>query len=364
MIDRIRSTNWVFVAGSLALIGVLALGAAAVGQTTEDFELARRINLPFTGEFDISSDEDVHYFSFQIAASRHGVMVTIDVDADSLGSDLDSYMSVYDEEGEEIAYADDTDGMDPALSGPLTEGLYYIEVQGYSGSKGSYTLKVDASPIEPELIALPYAGTFDFSAENESDIFAFEPPDSPYGVIVVIDIDADSTGSDLDSIVYVCDAKWEVIEYNDDTDGADPYLKARLAHGTYYIVVEAYSDSSGPYTLKVDVDAQLIEPYRIDLPHSGQSEIETAYESQLYVVELRKDATIVIDIDTEAVASDLDSYLYLYDEDWTEVASNDDTDGSDSYIEMVVEAGVYFIEVKGYNDSTGGYILTVETAEL
>jgi hypothetical protein len=359
--ERGWSVKWMVLVESLALIGALALGAVAVGQAAGDFESARRIDLPFTGEFDISSDEDVDYFAFQLPASRYGMEITIDIDAASLGSELDAYMSIYNEERYEIGYNDDADGSDPALSGPLAAGLHYIEVRGYSGSTGSYTLKVDASPIEAKSIGLPYAGTFDMSAEAKRDIFAFEAADSPYGLTIVIDIDAESTGSDLDLVVSLYDDGWQGIAYNDDTDGADPYLRARVTHGTYYIVVEEYYDSSGPYTLNVDTNS--IEPHRIDLPYSGQSEIALADESELYLVELLDAATIVIDIDAEGTGSDLDSHLYLYDENWTEVESNDDTDGSDSYIEMAMEAGIYFIEVKGYSDSTGDYTLTVETVK-
>lgn len=470
MIKRRSSTKWLAIVEGLALALVLvaALGTAAVGQAAEDFESAYLIDVPFTGEFDISSDEDVDYFSFWLPVSRYGMMVTLDIDADSLGSGLDSYMAIYDAEGDEIGSDDDTDGSDPALSGPLADGVYYIAVQGYSGSTGTYTLHVDAAPIDPEVIRLPHAGTADISHEGETDIFAFEAAEAPHGLTVAIDIDAESTGSDLDSVVYLYDARWEGIEYSDDADGADPYLTAQVAGGTYYVVVAAYDESIGPYTLNVDatpidpdvvrlpyagmsdiayegetdiyafevdetpygltvvvdidaestgsdldsivylyddkwqgigydddtdgadpylrahviggtyyivvagydesigpyalnVDTSSIEARCIGLPYSGQSAIEPEEERVLYRVELLDDGTLVIDIDAEATGSDLDSYVYLYDEKWTEVASDDDTDGSDSYIEAAVEAGIYYIEVTGYGDSTGVYTLTVES---
>ena len=358
MRKRSWGAAWVVVLVSLILIEVLALGIAAFGQTEEDFRSARAIDFPFSGEFDISSGEDADYFAFRIPASQHGVEITIDIDADSLGSGLDSYITLYDETGEEIAYDDDTDGSDPFLSGPLTEGLYYIEVQGYSGSTGAYTLNVDASLMEVESISLPYSETFDMLAEDEVDIFAFEGPDARYGMTVVIDVDAEVDGSDLDSIVYLYDDEWQGIDYDDDTDGVDPYLTAHVTHHTYYIVVEAYYDTAGPYTLRIDT--RPIEAELIDIPYSAETEIAVAYESHLYVLELRDEATIVIDIDAEAIGSDLDSYLYLYDSDWTELQRDDDTDGSDSYIEETLEPGTYFIEVKGYSDSVGDYSLTVE----
>jgi len=347
------------VVGSLVLIGLLALGSVSFGQTTADLESARRIDLPFSGDFDISSDEDVDYFRFQLPASRYGVEIVIDIDADSRGSTLDSLMSLYDESGNEIAYDDDTDGRDPFISGPLVEGVYYIEVRGYSASAGAYTITVESSPIEAESIRLPYVGTFEISKGGERDIFVFDAEGGAYGQTVVIDIDAESIESGLDSIIYLYDERWQGIDYDDDTDGYDPYLRARVAQRTYYIVVEAYDEVTGPYTLKVDTE--FIEPTSIELPVSVQSEIAAAYEGDLYRIELRKDATIVIDIDAEAAGSSLDSYLYLYDDEWIEVTRDDDSDGSDSYIEATLAAGIYFIEVKGYSDSTGDYTLTVET---
>jgi len=353
-----KGAAWKTVLRSLILVGILAIGVGGVGQIAEDFESALRINLPFSGNFDISSDEDADYFAFRIPASRHGMVISIDIDADSLGSELDSYITIYDETGYEIGYDDDTDGSDPALTGALIEGLYYIAVQGYSGSRGSYTLRADASPIEPVTIGVPYSGVSGISAEGEVDFFVFEASDTQYGLTLTIDIDAEATGSDLDSIVYLYDDKWQGIDYDDDTDGADPYLMARVTQGTYYIVVEAYYGAIGPYTLSVDTSP--IEPQVVTLPYSVQAKIAQAYESDFYYLELRSEATIVIDIAAEAIGSDLDSYLYLYDRQWTEIERNDDTDGSDSYIELPLEPGVYFIEVKGYSDSTGDYTLTAE----
>ena len=354
-----RNAMRVLAAMGLVLVGIGGLGMGALGQTPEEFASARWISLPYSEGSEISSDEDSDYYVFEIPAASYGMEIAIDIDAESLGSDLDSTMTLYDDTGFEIAYADDTDGIDPALEGPLTEGVYYIEVQGYSGSTGPYTLTVDAVPIEPQVIDLPFQGTFDPLADEERDIFAFEAAGAPFGMIAEIDIDGESSGSDLDSIVYLYDEDWRGIDYNDDSDGVDPYLAVRVLEGMYYIVVEAYSGSTGPYALAVDVHP--IEPYRIGLPYSGQSDIAVAYETDLYLVELRTAATIVIDIDAESAGSDLDSYLTLYDEDWTDVATDDDTDGSDSYIKMAIEAGIYLIEVKGYGSSTGDYTLIVRT---
>jgi hypothetical protein len=66
--------------------------------------------------------------------------------------------------------------------------------------------------------------------------------------------------------------------------------------------------------------------------------------------------TIVADIDTPPVASDLDSVLYLYDTDgFTELAYNDDFGGRDSLIAyMLPSAGTYYLMVQEYSHGSEG----------
>jgi hypothetical protein len=67
--------------------------------------------------------------------------------------------------------------------------------------------------------------------------------------------------------------------------------------------------------------------------------------------------TITIDIDTQILGSELDSYLYLYDVDSvTELESNDDWAGYDSRIMNYVlpSSGVFFIKVEEYEHPDEG----------
>jgi hypothetical protein len=66
---------------------------------------------------------------------------------------------------------------------------------------------------------------------------------------------------------------------------------------------------------------------------------------------------IVVDIDAyTAIGSSLDPVLHLYDTDGvTELASNDDYDGLDSYLEYTLPAnGTYYLKVRDYGTPHGG----------
>ncbi|MBL7132690.1 MAG: SBBP repeat-containing protein, partial [Phycisphaerae bacterium] len=97
--------------------------------------------------------KDVDLYTFTLASSG---TVTLDVDAQAIGSGLDAYLRLLNASGQEIAKNDDTHGLDPYLTLTLAAGTYYVGVSGYAnryynpgsagsgiaGSTGPYTLTV------------------------------------------------------------------------------------------------------------------------------------------------------------------------------------------------------------------------------
>jgi hypothetical protein len=112
-------------------------------EPNDDFDSACRIGLPFSGQFEISPLGDQDFFTFEVSA---GTRVIIDVDAEAIGSGLDSYLVLYDEDGDSIASNDDTHGLDPYLEVSLhSSGVYFIEVRAVGDhSIGPYALRVEA----------------------------------------------------------------------------------------------------------------------------------------------------------------------------------------------------------------------------
>lgn len=115
-------------------------------EPNDTLEEAAPIELPFQAEnLNIFPQGDRDVFSFELEESA---LVDIDVDADALGSPLDSVLYLLDAAGEEIGASDDVDGYDPRLTQPLEPGRYFILIRGYEDeSVGPYSLKIDAEAL-------------------------------------------------------------------------------------------------------------------------------------------------------------------------------------------------------------------------
>ncbi len=100
-------------------------------------------------------------------------------------------------------------------------------------------------------ITLPFSGQFELSPWGDRDFFAFT---APAGTMVIIDIDADEVGSDLDAYLCLYDEYGNTIDCDDDTHGYDPYIEAFLYEsGIYYIEVGGYGEDV--YVLKMEAIA-------------------------------------------------------------------------------------------------------------
>jgi hypothetical protein len=94
---------------------------------------------------------DVDWFTFSLSEAA---TVIADIDAEVLGSPLDSVLGLFDADLNQIAVNDDFDGSDAYLEVRLEPGSYYLAVSGYddfgfSGNhwrEGFYSLKVAAIP--------------------------------------------------------------------------------------------------------------------------------------------------------------------------------------------------------------------------
>jgi hypothetical protein len=94
---------------------------------------------------EICLQADVDYYAF---TGNAGDQVVADIDAQVIGSALDSYLSLYDSNGIELANNDDHDGLDSHIEYTLpADGTYYLLVQasGYPNEGGPdhfYTVRI------------------------------------------------------------------------------------------------------------------------------------------------------------------------------------------------------------------------------
>jgi hypothetical protein len=162
-----RPTNRLFL---FALIIFLLFGTVpvvqAVSPTTTDFDNASAVTCadpPTSWNGEIKDPNQVDYYAVDLVA---GQVLTIDVDAEKIGSSLDSILEVFDAAGKLVAVSDESSNVpaaDPARSAPgmdispdpyleMTvdvDGTYYLaisaETPGAGADTGSYTLLLQCS---------------------------------------------------------------------------------------------------------------------------------------------------------------------------------------------------------------------------
>ena len=232
----------------------------------------------------IASMSDVDIYSFQLDA---GDGITLDLNAATQDSDLDSYLRIFDSEGNELAVDDDDDKnvvaenttADSLLNFVAdTSGEYYIGVssQGNSTydsvngstnfsntlgfSTGDYELAIDISPVVAdsdldntisEAIDTEVGSTKERSITvsdtiapaSDVDLYKFQ---LNAGDTVTLDIDAAIQESNLDSVLRLFDSTGNEIINNDDgiasNDSSTDSLIEFTAeiNGEYYIGVSSF----------------------------------------------------------------------------------------------------------------------------
>ena len=206
----------------------------------------------------------------------------------------------------------------------------------------------DATPI-----TLGTTVTGLISPGGDVDVFRFEITGASVDVWIYTRGGIDDTIGDL------YDGNGRQIASGDDSDLSDNpfhfYIGENLDPGTYYIEVSGYDTTTGPYSLHtrtgadqggtVDTAADLT----LDDPVEGI--IGTEWEEDVYKIDLStaNGPTDVVLYTTSAV----DTVGEILDENFREVAYGDDSILSDQssnfFLGAVLEPGVYYIFVSGYD---------------
>ena len=209
------------------------------------------------GSIEYEGDED--FFAFNAV---EGETYQISVE---LGTLPDSWLALYNDEHEELAYNDDD--RDSMASRIIWEapsaGEYYVAVaaQGYGYSIGSYTLNLAVSDIEDDhansieaathaAVGAALQGSIEY--EGDEDIFAFE---ASAGETYQISVEL---GTLSDSWLALYGTDHEALDYNDDhgVSAASQLVWKAPNSGEYYIAVGGYEYETGSYTLTLTKPAQ------------------------------------------------------------------------------------------------------------
>ncbi|MEM9275028.1 MAG: DVUA0089 family protein [Cyanobacteria bacterium P01_F01_bin.143] len=245
------------------------------------------------------------------------------------------------------------------------------------------------------------------SAEDDVDLFAVE---LNAGDILSADINAEVIGSELDAVLSLFDAEGNLITQNDgnsfiieeeEVTELDPFSQwIALENGTYYVGVSSSDnleydptvagsgsgDSSGFYRLVLSIEefeidelaaesndiideANLIE-LDLEAPVTVSGEIGDNATSiflspeddvDLFAVELEEGDILLANINAEAIGSDLDAVLSIFDINGELLTQNDDNSFEDEFGEIVTELdsfaqlnapadGTYYVGVSSFEN--------------
>jgi hypothetical protein len=179
-------------------------------------------------------------------------------------SDADPYITLYSNDGGYIDENDDWDGLNSRLElmSPLEAGNYCIALTALSDSTLPITLTVEELDVEAAMrgsydraeAAPPLDGSYPVTALGElktrqrvdlqnsatATWYSFDVYDG--GLVLA---EAISVNGEGDPYLVLFDDLGRQIAYNDDTNGLDPLVTARITTGTYLLAVGEYGDGAG-----------------------------------------------------------------------------------------------------------------------
>lgn len=223
-------------------------GTLAIGESVE-------------GEIETSQDAD--WYAVELTGGQ-GYAFSMEGSPTGGGSLSDSYLTLIDATGHEVAWDDDGgEGFNARLQyTPQSDGRFFIAASAFGDSTGTYTLSLSDYVPPPD----DYAGdtgtqgsiapgesvTGEIGHENDEDWFAVEL-DSGVSYTIRQEGTPTGQGSLRDTYLRLYDDQGMLIDQNDD-DGES--LNSEITFtpamtGTFYIGAGAFSSNTGTYTLSV-----------------------------------------------------------------------------------------------------------------
>ncbi|PWG77980.1 hypothetical protein DDR33_24660, partial [Pararcticibacter amylolyticus] len=192
------------------------------------------------------------------------------------GSSLDTYLHLLDAGGNEIMSNDDYCGFSSQLNySGLSDGTYYVVVEGYSSSTGDYTLNISSpstgsAPTGANMYNPIVAGTYSSSGYYTHTMSNADPclgndmgqPSNDiyyqFTLTGTATVTLSHCGSTLDTYLYLLNSSGGLINQNDDNSelecpGSQSWLQTTLSAGTYYVVSEGYGSGTGNITTNIRV---------------------------------------------------------------------------------------------------------------
>ena len=293
--------------------------------------------------------------------------------------DVDTIGVLFDYRGVQLEGNDDSFFSDGArdffIGRTLGPGVYYLAVLGYGESMGPYRLYVEevadqnGSRVGAATLAIDDSAYGFVGPGGDEDYFRLTLPTATDVWIYAI--------GDTDTVGQLLNSHGSLLAYNDDSvfsEGRTSFFMAKnLAAGTYYVAVSGFEAITGPYRLYAEAvadqgnDTSTAEELTLGAPKIGLIDPVTGTfpnrtaDEDLFKLELDASAEVLV-----YTTGEVDTTGELLDSDGATALGADDDSGDDVnfLIRKELEAGTYYIRVKGYQrgerPETGPYALFAE----
>lgn len=159
---------------------------------------------------------------------------------------IDTQMWIYDADGKERAYDDDSgSGSNARASIIVSAGNCYIKIRGYGNAAGDYSLTVSTEIVQATNITpgTAYSATLQSGGEH---LYRVTVPSGRVRLTAY-------TESGIDTQMWIYDDGWKELAYDDDSgSGNNARISINVSAGTYFISIKGYDrNDAGAYSLSV-----------------------------------------------------------------------------------------------------------------
>jgi len=282
--------------------------------------------------------------SYRVSAGGLGILVV------ETKSELDTYLEVYDSQGNLLIENDDGDDLNAKiiiLSGADKTFLY--KLRGYDTNvSGPYRIYAEIFPMTNHIALRANSSLSGYMEIDRSHLYKIQPDRD--GVLTVT-----TSGDDVDTVMQAYDNNYNFIIENDDFDEIEINSKIDIfvkAGENYYFTVRGFSsEDTGYYHVSASLAAAPLLIF--DSYLSGYLE---SYGKSWFCIQAERNGHLVVEI-----SSSFDTLMEAYDEHFTLIAEDDDS-GNDlnALIEINARAGMtYYFLVTGYSgEDTGSFRIT------
>lgn len=303
-------------------------------------------------------------------------------------TDFDAALTLYSASGVLITSNDNSRGStDSEILISLPPGTYTVDARVAKTGGGAFTLRASTEDPRPCVIAnlapnSTQSGELSASDCRVLDLLIGETDDSSIDLYRVrLDSRAILTSAarsrDFDAVQLLLTEELDVVTANDDesSDSTDSRLLSSLPAGSYLLMVNSVSATTGAYRLEGRLEQPRECPVKdlatgtamngslsINACRVLDFVIPSSDEAPAAVYGLTLDRRLRLTADM--TSTELDSYLYLLDASYEVVEIDDDSGGNgNARITITAPAGGYYLVATTWDGAAGNFTVNATTTE-